>query len=176
MLLVLAVVVNGCMEPQPPGAASISQALNLVDQGTLMLREGDLHRAQGSFESSWEIVPSPQALDGQGCVAFLHGEFGAAERYFRRAYSEFEKYPEALANLALLYEATGRRSAADSAYRLALREAPANFRGRNNYAVFLRDSGAGPGKVLKELFKAEAVEKHPMITENISYLEENSDE
>lgn len=169
----------GCAElPQiQPGPETIRGAQVLVDQGTLHLRTAELDRAGSEFRLAWDMAQLPAALDGLGAVMFRQGDYAAAEKLFLQAAQLDESYPEALANLALLYEAQGLKEKAGYYYQLALERGPANARARNNYAAYIVDndsSSRSMGRARAELFKAEAVMRHPVISANIQRVVEGT--
>ena len=171
-LLISASMLFGCAEmPQVvPGAETIRGAQVLIDQGTLHLRSGELDRAGSEFRLAWDMAQLPAALDGLGAVMFRQGDYAAAEKLFLQAAQLDESYPEALANLALLYETLGMKAKAGHYFQLALERGPANARARNNYAAYIVDNESGVisrEKAKSELYKAEAMMQHPIISANI---------
>lgn len=171
VLFALSFLISGCMGAPivAPDFNARREAQDLVDNGTLLLRQGELSRAQAAFESSWAISPSPQALDGLGCVAFLRGEEMEAEELFTRAVSFDEGYSHALSNLALLYEKQGKHEKARTLFEKGLISDPKNFQARNNYGVFLQEIGE-EGGARSEILRAEVLSKHPLIIENVSRI------
>ncbi|MCB0310167.1 MAG: hypothetical protein KDD42_02960 [Bdellovibrionales bacterium] len=165
----------GCgTAPFQPTLDQQHQALEMIDLGTACLRAGELSKARAAFSLAYDLAALPQALDGLGAVAFMEGDAGTAQSYFVRAYQSDATYVQALSNLALLYESVGYASEARILYERALREDPANFRARNNFAVFLAE--LNPNRefndiALSELRKAQVVLDHPIITDNIEQLE-----
>lgn len=170
LLILFLLALSGCVaQSVAPDFASRREAQEIVDNGTLLLREGELSRAQAAFEASWAIAPSPQALDGLGCVAFLKGETKEAEELFTRALTLDEEYSHALGNLALLYESEGNHEKAKELYERGLIQEPKNFQARNNYGVFLEESGDSD-TARGEILRAEAISGHPLIVENVSRI------
>lgn len=156
-------------ETTSPDFAVKHKSQELIDYGTIALRAGDLPRAKGAFEAAWGVFPSPESLDGLGCVAFLKGEFIEAEELFMRAVSLDESYADAIGNLALLYETLGMKEKARLLYEKGIRADPINFKARNNYGALLTESGdadLGGGEILR----AEALSRHPLIIENATRI------
>ena len=147
------------------------KAMDLVDQGTLMLRIDKLDEAQGAFAAAAEISSIAAAIDGLGCVAFKHGNFNLAEQYFVQAYEMDSRYTSSLGNLALLYDVNGLSDKAKQLYQMALASEPENFRTRNNFAVYLFEK-QDLENVKLELHKSLALAKHPVVTANLRRLEE----
>lgn len=184
LMLLIFFSLLGCAVVKETGPAAEQQARQLVDQGVLSLRSGDLERAEASFRVAYETKPLAAALDGLGCVAFMRGNAESAETYFVQAWQSEENYYTALANLALLYESRGLYSEAQKMYQMAIDGDPQNFRARNNLAAFLYDSvyvSDGPDKiedelrrkriVKNELLKAEALTEDPIIEKNLKEIE-----
>lgn len=162
----------GCAIEKAPGTSDEHRALALVDQGTVLLRSGDLDRAAAAFQVAYELARPAAAADGLGCVAFLRGDVLAAEKLFIQAYEMDENYSQSLANLALLYESRGLYSQAEAMYRRVIEEDPANFRARNNFAGLLFDNKKESGaRVRGELLRGAAVQPHPLLKWNISKVE-----
>ncbi len=161
----------GCVYTPEITAHKQSEAMRLVDQGTLLMRVGDLDQAQASFQVAMELADLPQAVDGLGCIALLSGQFDVAERLFVHAYNMDPEYNNSLGNLALLYDLRGLSNQSESVYRMALESEPNDFRARNNYAAFLaRYRGTKDAAVRYELLKAQVVKSHPIINENIEVV------
>jgi len=148
----------------------LKQALQLVDQGTSHLREGKLRDAQVAFSMAEELAPIAPAVDGQGCVALLSGEFDRAESLFKRAYDMDSTYDQALGNLALLRDITGQHQEAKRLYDEAIEALPESVPARNNRAALEYDRGARKMEVVDELQKAGLIADHPVVRENLSRL------
>ncbi|PJF37581.1 MAG: hypothetical protein CUN55_21340, partial [Phototrophicales bacterium] len=101
--------IASCAEVSVPGPTleETNQAQQLIDKGTLALRARMLDEAQAAFEVSYDLVPSPEALDGLGCVAFMRGELEIARDYFLSAYNQDSNYTDSIFHLALLYDYVG---------------------------------------------------------------------
>jgi len=156
-----------------PSITQQQRALELIDQGALHLRQGELDRAKAAFTVAKNLAPLPQALDGLGAAAFLAGDYAAAQRYFVGAYKLDPSYSEALANLAILYEALEFTKEAQILYRRAISENPENYRARNNFAASLYDHNKIElNEVRSELLRAEALVQHPLILDNLKIIED----
>jgi len=171
MIVALTPWLAGCMLPGPVGLEAKHQALALVDQGTMLLRQGDLDQAEAAFRVAYELAGPAAAVDGLGCVAFLKGDLEQAEKYFVQAYQMDESYYESLGNLALLYESQGLYSQAKRVYSLAIQHNPGDYRARNNFAGLLLDIKEDAQRARWELLKARALVDHPLISKNIERVE-----
>lgn len=169
----LTLAFSSCVAPQGPDIEQERQALALVDKGTWYLRQGNLEQAQAAFEVANQIALSAQAYDGLGSVAMLQDQYKSAEIYFKRALQIDPNYTEALGNLALLYDQWQRTALASRYYSLALKADPANFRVRNNQAVFELEQGGGRSRAKHALFSAKALFDHPIIEKNLLVLEKD---
>lgn len=148
------------------------RAMVLVDQGTIQLRRGELEGAQASFEMARQLGGLAQALDGLGCVALVRGDFGLAEEYFLAAYQRDATYDNPLANLALVYDLTGRHQEAEKLYRQALTREPMNIAARGNFYSFISDSLVGrEAEARRGFLHAQALGDHPILRENLRRLE-----
>jgi Flp pilus assembly protein TadD len=150
-------------------------AVQLVDRGTLLLREKRFTEAQAAFEAAYELAPLPAALDGQGCSAFHRGDLIGAEQLFRQAYSMDVNYDEALANLGLVLALQGRGEEASAVYRSYLARRPDAAHVRNNLIVLEYERGEATMRVVSELRKASLLTNHGVIAENLRTLEGSSD-
>lgn len=167
------VVLMGCsIATKTPSAASQQNALELIDQGTLWLRTGDFDRAQASFETAWQIGKLAAALDGLGCVAFRKQQPRLAEKYFIQAYQFDQRYSFSLANLALLYKRYGLSQQALQMYKEAISHNPKNFRARNNFGVLLSDIDTTQQASKRELLRAAALKRDPLIESNLRSISE----
>lgn len=177
LLFVLITLLSACA-PMNMGATLVEQqeARELIDKGTAHLREYELEDAQAAFSLAVELAELPAAYDGLGCVALLAGEYKIAEQYFVYAYNKDENYKNALGNLAYLYEIRGFKIRARQLYLAAIEENPGNFRFRNNFAAFLVDDKYSSSRSVDltraktELFKAQALFKHKVISDNLKQL------
>lgn len=163
-------VLSGCFLQPTVSDERYKQALQLVDQGTNHIREGKFKEAHTAFSMAEELAPLAAAVDGQGCVALLSGEFDSAERLFRRAYDMDETYDQALANLALLNDIQGRRDEAKRFYDRVVKSLPESAAARNNRAALEYDRGASKIEVVHELEKAGLIADHHVVRENLSRL------
>lgn len=171
LCVLISVLACGCSVVEaPPTLEAYQRASHLIDQGTLLLREGDLDRAEATFMVAYEIARLPAAIDGLGCVAFLRGDLGMAERRFIEAYQADEGYNNALGNLAMVYEAQGRDRAAEKLYARAVQENGENFRIRGNFGAFLAKRGSREDARV-EFLKAASIASHPLIEENLKRVE-----
>jgi Flp pilus assembly protein TadD len=146
------------------------QALALVDQGTVSIRAGRLEEAQAAFSLAEELVSLAAAVDGQGCVALLKGEFELAEKLFERAYQMDGTYDHALANMALLKDISGNHEEAQRLYERALTSLPEYVPVRNNKAALEYELRGRKMEVLPQLEKASLLTEHPVVSENLSRL------
>jgi len=153
----------------------MSEAAQLVDKGTLLLRWGELEAARAAFQVANELMPSAASLDGLGCVAFRTGDMVLAEEAFKRALALDPHYENARANLAFLYEMTGYSKEAGVHYEEALRGAPNDMALRNNFAAYLFDRGESPTRVREELLRAGVIEPHPIVVSNSDMLDSVED-
>jgi Flp pilus assembly protein TadD len=162
--------ISGCFLGSQVSEERYLQAMKMVDQGAEQLRMGKLEEASNSFSLAEELAPLAAAVDGQGCVALLRGNFLQAERLFMRAYEMDGSYDEALANLALLMDVSGRKVRAKELYNQSVIAIPTHVVARNNRAVLEYDQGGGRMGVLEELEKARLVAEHPVVSENVARL------
>ena len=162
--------ISSCFSLTSPELLNKKQkALELVDQGTIALREIRLERAKGAFLAALEVSANAAAFDGLGCVAFLSGDLDQAESFFLQAYKQDPNYVNVLGNLALLYESRGEAELAYEMYQKILTQQPENFRARNNFAAYLSDYNL-EDSAKSELFKALALAKHPTVQENLERM------
>lgn len=143
------------------------KAMQLIEQGVLHLRRGDLSQARASFEVASQLCPSPQALDGLGAVAFLQGDSTLAAKFYEAAIELDPQYSEAYANLALLQESEGHPEQALRSYQRSIELSTLNFRARNNLAAMIRDSSGDALVVEHELLRARAIAGTPLVEENL---------
>lgn len=167
LFLILAPLL-GCVVATKVNEDDYQRALTLVDVGTTKLRELDWDSAQAAFELAEELAPLAAAIDGQGCVALMKGDFTRAEGLFKEAYAIDKGYDEALANLALLYDIKGERERARELFESFLEQNPDSTSARNNYAAVINDLGADKGAVMHELLKARALQSNEIVEENIT--------
>jgi Flp pilus assembly protein TadD len=163
-------VLSGCFIHPTVSAERHRQASQLVDQGTKDIREGRLKEANSAFSMAEELAPIAAAVDGQGCVALLFGEFDRAERLFKRAYDMDDTYDQSLANLALLMDIQGRHAEASRLYDEVMKVLPESVAARNNRAALEYDGGGRKMEVLHELRKANLIADHHVVRENLSRL------
>lgn len=161
---------SGCLLQPSISEDRYQQALHLVDQGTNSLRQGQLKEANTAFSMAEELAPIAAAVDGQGCVALLSGDFDRAERLFLRAYNMDDRYDHALANLALVNDIRGRRDKAKMLYDQAVDKMPESVAARNNRAALEYDRGEGKIEVVQELEKAGLIADHHVVRENLGRL------
>lgn len=161
---------TGCALSRSVPEERYRQALELVDQGTAHIRQGKLKEANLAFSTAEELAPLAAAVDGQGCVALLLGEFERAEGLFLRAYDMDETYDRALANLALLQDIRGSDEEAIKLYNRAIERLPELVTARNNRAALEYDRSGRKIEALQELEKAKLIAEHPIISENLVRL------
>lgn len=170
LVIMLVMLLAGCVPVLEVSYEEQRHAADLVNQGTALLRQGALERAQAAFEVSRDFGGGAAALDGLGSVEFLKGCYRKAERYFKLAMQEDPQYHHALGNLALLYEVTGRDEQAQRLFLEVLRKEPGNTGARNNFAAYLYDHGQ-IHSARHELLRAEAVARHPVVKDNLIRIE-----
>jgi Flp pilus assembly protein TadD len=163
-------VLSGCFLPPTVSDERYNQALQLVDTGTNHIREGKLKEADTAFSIAEELAPLAAAVDGQGCVALLSGEFDRAESLFKKAYDMDSSYDHALANLALLNDIRGRSDEAKRLYDEAVESLPESVAARNNRAALEYDRGERKMEVVHELEKAGLIADHHVVRENLGRL------
>lgn len=170
-LLTLVVTLSGCFHPVGIPEERYQRAEELVEQGIGLLREERLDDAQAAFSMAHDLAPPlAAALDGEGCVALLRGEMELAEDLFRRAYESDRTYGEALANLAILMDITGRQEEAMQLYTRYLEEYPDGARARNNRAALEYDMGGSKISVSQELAKAALLLEDNVVADNLTKL------
>lgn len=177
-VIVMALLFCGGCVWRIPSQVDRHQAKVLIDQGVTFMRHGDFESARAAFSLSQEIEKSAAAADGLGCVALMRGKLRRAEQYFVRALEMDSDYSEVLGNLALLNERRGNTIEAERFYRIALEKDPANYRIRNNFAVFLYARSlahaypgarvSGKTRIKHEFLKAGMVTQSPIVEGNIS--------
>jgi Tfp pilus assembly protein PilF len=168
-------LLGGCFtdEAPRPSVDKHQDSLELIDQGTVLLRQGQLDRAQAAFAVAFQLVPCAAALDGLGAVAYARGEFIEAEKLFKSAINLDQNYGVALSNLALLYENQGLRTLAGKLYMRAEILEPRNIRLRNNFAGFRTNQGDIAG-ARETLLEAAAISDNPIIEANVKRLQQQS--
>ncbi|NDC37906.1 MAG: hypothetical protein EBZ48_07610 [Proteobacteria bacterium] len=176
VLIVSTVALGGCMQPAQRPALEQGKALQLIDQGTTQLRRGELEKAQASYQMAYDLAKLPQGLDGLGCVALLRGEYKLAEDYFKTAMEQDPTYQTPLANLALLYDLSGRSKEAKLFYRRAIDAQPLNARVRSNFGAFIADTEEGREfEAEREMLHAQALSDSPLIETNLRRLARKRD-
>ncbi len=170
LLLAYLIFAVGCAAKKPIPETRYQKALELVDQGTVLLRDRRLDEAEAAFSLAYDVAPLAAALDGRGCVAFLRGEWDRAESFFREAYMADEGYDEAAANLALVLDAQGKAEQAREWYRWYLSRRPEDAAARNNMAALEIDQGSDKSLILRELWRAAAISRHAIIMDNITRI------
>ncbi len=169
-LLMMIVLLSGCMFKGSVPQERYDRAMQLVDEGTIQLRQGKLDQALVAFTMAYEIAPVAAAVDGQGCVALLQGRYNEAEGLFDKAYGMDRGYDNALGNLALLMEITGRSAVAEKYYNQVVTAFPEHPGFRNNRAVLEYDRGERKMLVVQELKKAGLVAEHGVVKANLELL------
>jgi len=160
----------GCFISPQVSEERYNQAVTMVDQGARALSMGRLKEASKAFSVAAELAPIAAAVDGQGCVALLEGDFPKAEQLFRRAYEMDGSYDEALANLALLMDISGREEKAKDLYNQSVMAMPTHVAVRNNRAVLEYERGQRRISVVEELEKAGLIAEHGVVSENVARL------
>lgn len=166
-LLIVVLLFSACAPRSRASSEDKRQAMGLIDQGVLYLRNGNTVKAKAAFKVSYDLTPSPEALDGLGCAEMQSGEFDTAKKHFLNAVKLDSKYTTALGNLAYLYQLQGDEDSASEMYQRALQGDPDNFRVRNNLAGLLIDDYNRPGLSKNELIKASVVAEHPAVMRNL---------
>jgi len=144
--------------------------MQLVDDGTSLLRQRQFLEAHAAFSAASDLAPIPAALDGQGCVALLEGDFERAEGLFQAALDLDGSYSEALANLALLKDLSGDNEKALEMYNQYLTGAPESGAVRNNKAALEYERGGGTISAAREMAKAGLLSDREVIQSNIRTL------
>lgn len=142
----------------------------LVDVGTMFLRERRLDEARIAFELASELAPMAAAVDGLGCVALLEGRYDSAEGYFTEAYQMDRSYDEALLNLGLLKDLQGYSDEARSIYLDYLDKNPWSGGVRNNLAALEYDRGRRRMDTVTALEKAIVLSGQGVIRDNLAVL------
>ena len=169
-MLLAATALSGCWLPVGVPAERVERAQQLVDEGTEALRERQFGAAQVKFSLAYDLAPLAAALDGQGCVALLRGEYQRAEELFKEALESDGSYRRALANLALLYDVTGRSSEAMGLYDRFLEQHPDEASVRNNRAALAYDLSADGEWVGDELSKASLLVDDGVVVGNLQVV------
>jgi len=172
LVFLLVAIATGCsVHERQVSPEQQFRAIELMDQGVMQLRSGELDAARASFQLSFDIAPSAAAIDGQGAVCFQQGDFVCAEQRFFESLESDPEYSQALYNLATLYHLLGEHSLADKYYERALESMPDDARLRNNFAVLLAED-KGFRSMAKDYFEeARQLVPHPIIEDNASKLE-----
>jgi tetratricopeptide (TPR) repeat protein len=182
-ILFLGFVAAGCaVARDQSSAAARIRAEKLVAEAVEDLRGGKLAEAEAGFALAVEIARLPSGFDGRGCVAFQRKKYDEAESWFWRAFANDPKYLRALANLATLYDVSGRAAESHYLYRYVVEREPNDWRNRNNLVAFLdeavalgRQSAAttvGTEEILKARALAES-EKFAQYTSAHQLLDRN---
>ncbi len=174
LMFTLLLSLSGCVFGGKLPQEQHDRAMQLVDQGVTQLRQGRLNEALAAFTMAYEIAPVAAAVDGQGCVAVLEGRYSDAEMLFNRAYEMDGKYDNALGNLALLMELTGRQDKAKELYNQVVALFPEHPGFRNNRAVLEYNQGERKMLVVQELEKADLVAEHRVVKANLERLKGES--
>jgi len=169
------VATSGCFLGGQVREDRYQQAVGLVDQGVKKLHEGKVDEASMAFSLAAELAPLAAAVDGQGCVALLKGDFARAEELFNRAYQMDNSYDDALGNLALLMDLTGRPEKAKALYNQAIDKIPDHVGFRNNKAALEYDRGERKMVVIQELEKAALIGDSPVVKANLDILKKGSE-
>lgn len=166
----LAVGAMGCTTARQPSVLEQRRADELVNTGTVYLRQGSLREAAAAFEVAEDLAGSAAALDGLGCVALLRRRYTEAERLFWGALERDPRYTHVLGNIALVYELQGKREEARRFHIEALKAYPDSYRFRNNYAAFLHAEKAPATRTQQELTRAQVINTHPVILSNLANI------
>jgi tetratricopeptide (TPR) repeat protein len=167
-LTVLFLIFQGCVYANgsiPP--ERYQRAVALVDTGTSLLRERRFPEALAAFSAASDLAPLPAALDGQGCVALLEGDFGRADKLFKGALALDESYPEALGHVALLRDLEGRTQEALVLYNQYLMKRPESGAVRNNRAALEYERGGRTIDTAQEFEKAALFSNLGVVKDNL---------
>lgn len=164
------ICLSGCFGSSVVSIEQYRRADELIEEGAQALREQRFRDAEAAFSMAYDVAPLAAALDGQGCVAFLRGDVREAERFFRQAYESDTRYDHALANLALLYDLTGRREEARRMYDEVLQREPEAARVRNNRAAMEFEQGGDKQWVATELTKSALLLPEGVVTQNLVHM------
>lgn len=170
-LLLVILVLQGCIGCT--GLVSPEQykrASALVDRGTSLLREQRFPEALAAFSAASELAPLSAAVDGQGCVALLEGDFDRAEELFNKSLTIDDSYPEALGHLALLRDLEGRHQEALDLYNQYLNKYPDSGVVRNNRAALEYGRGGRTMGTAQEFEKAALFSDHGVIQDNLAVV------
>jgi Flp pilus assembly protein TadD len=170
-LFLLILVGQGCVSLTgaiPP--ERYQRAVALVDTGTSLMRERRFPEALAAFSAASELAPLSAALDGQGCVALLEGDFVRAEELFRESLTIDDSYPEALGHLALLRDLEGRPQEALELYNQYLTKHPDSGAVRNNRAALEYERGGRTIGAAQEFEKAALFSDHGVIQDNLTVV------
>lgn len=173
-MFALLISLSGCVFGGGVPQERQDRAMQLVDEGSTQLRQGRLNEALAAFTMAYEFAPVAAAVDGQGCVAVLEGRYQDAEMLFNKAYQMDGEYDNALGNLALLMELTGRQDKAKELYNQVVARFPEHPGFRNNRAVLEYDQGERKMLVMQELEKADLVAEHGVVKANLERLKRES--
>jgi tetratricopeptide (TPR) repeat protein len=180
LLVGIAIACSACFSGGGYSDSDYRTALELVDRGTVLLRNRAVDEADALFALSHELVPLASALDGRGCVAVVRGHLDEAESFFLRAYDSDRTYDDALANLALVKELKGDWSTARELYRALLSVRPEHAAARHNLAALEHDEAVRSGtwtarkrsRTRAEITKAIAMGAHGVMIDNLERLNE----
>lgn len=174
-LLFILMFLHACVGSISPPLTPHEQqtAEHLIEQGSAFLRIGRLDEARASFVLSAELVMTPAALDGLGCVDFLIGELTSAREHFLRAYKLDENYVESLSNLALLYNFIGAHREAEALYQRVLQVKPTAIQTRNNLGVLLEELG-NMDQARDELYKGYVLSQSDVVSDNLKRVGEEA--
>lgn len=176
--IMLACLLLGCSPVGPKvSVGQQAQVQDLINRGTYMIRTGQIEQAKATFEVALQTAPVPEAIDGLGCVAFLDEDFELAEALFLKTIRLYPSYMTALANLALVYEVTGRKHEAQALYEQAIDKSPRNLHVRSNFGALLFDLYSvgviSKAQARNELLRAQALGNHPIIERDLKILDES---
>lgn len=168
--LIFTFVMASCANPAPVNLPRELQAQELIDRGTLLLRQHNYDQAAAAFQLSMEIHPSASALDGLGCVVYAQGNLALAEALFSRALQFDPNYVEAERNLTAVSSRLGRAGEAEARLRKVLLLNPEDFRARNNLAAELY-AGGEDMHAREMLLGAALLADHEIIGRNLRELD-----
>lgn len=144
-----------------------------VDNAVLLMRSGELDRAERQLMVAKRGPESLDVVMGFACLAYLRGQLRDAESGFRRVLRRDSEYVEAMLGLALVSERQGKTEDARRWYQTALRLSSTDGRLLNNLAVFLVRAGEGEPLALELLAQASVISDEAVVRHNLLHLQKH---